>query len=875
MVLKRLIVTTLSALGLGALAAGPTSAQEIPAPDLFDGQVACSMNVPTPPMTLGMEVMMKVMSGMAISVDAMGVPRDGTGDGETDDSGLADILYVIDPENSNCGAGAYTQAEFDAATTVNGAGMEGFAVGDPRPVAAGIAADVGAGYSDTLAKFMAKVAADEAVTMAQKAVTDAGDDATDAQKKALTDAQAAQTKADAALYAVGTGPINMAGIAEWRAKGAVEMAIEGWNTAVTMAEAADTALDPTPYNDKYVQVNSEQLLGLVTGETVNLENLLEYVNSQGDNVSTQDAMTGEITGMSAFDVAGKLLIPMELWDHDDDADTDMVLRVNPEDDATYMSVSTRLEAVNDVVEALEKLQSENTNTLMQPAIDVAVARAKVEQAHYQEQFNTMVADDTDLRAPTARLPFVDTNSNGVRDEGEVDNDQFVARFSMKSRYDGLQAAETARDNAGVALETAVTTREAATAAVRTAFTNPQNFYQQLVDRRSFLKDQADAEVTRLAGLTGEDAPSEAMTTAAAKAVTDAQTALEAAETAQASFQDLVAEDSPVKALVEETLKPDAGMGAGDDGGVLVETIDNAFEAAAEAKTTADNAKATADTVAAAVEGLTGDEGAVSSNTAAISENADDITSLDGRVTVNENAIADHDMKLMQKKEYIDNLGAEIGFNPATGEGTGEGGMSRIDTNEAGVAANKASIGENRTMIGTNVDNIAANATAIMAEQTAREEADTMLGGRIDKEVMDRMAADGELMGHITTNAGNIMSNEMSIGANAGNITSNSDAIAANMNSIGSNASAISDNRNMIGELSDDLDVVRAGVAASMALAGMPAINGRGISIGVGSFDGESAFAVGFQIQGEMASFKVGVTSASGATGASAGVGFQF
>ena len=42
------------------------------------------------------------------------------------------------------------------------------------------------------------------------------------------------------------------------------------------------------------------------------------------------------------------------------------------------------------------------------------------------------------------------------------------------------------------------------------------------------------------------------------------------------------------------------------------------------------------------------------------------------------------------------------------------------------------------------------------------------------------------------------------------------------------------------------------VAASMALAGMPAINGRGISIGVGSFDGESAFAVGFQIQSDNA-----------------------
>ena len=109
----------------------------------------------------------------------------------------------------------------------------------------------------------------------------------------------------------------------------------------------------------------------------------------------------------------------------------------------------------------------------------------------------------------------------------------------------------------------------------------------------------------------------------------------------------------------------------------------------------------------------------------------------------------------------------------------------------------------------------------------------------------------------------------------GRISSNADAIASNMNSIGQNRSMINDNRNMIGELSDDLDVVRAGVAASMALAGMPAINGRGIAIGVGSYDGESAFAVGFQIQGEQASFKVGVTSSGGETGASAGVGFNF
>ena len=125
------------------------------------------------------------------------------------------------------------------------------------------------------------------------------------------------------------------------------------------------------------------------------------------------------------------------------------------------------------------------------------------------------------------------------------------------------------------------------------------------------------------------------------------------------------------------------------------------------------------------------------------------------------------------------------------------------------------------------------------------------------------------------NSGHIMENRGMIETNAAGISSNADAIAANMNSIGQNASAIGRNSEMITGLQDQMEVVRAGVAASMALAGMPAINGRGISIGVGSFDGESAFAVGFQIQSEMASFKVGLTSASGATGASAGVGFQF
>ena len=213
------------------------------------------------------------------------------------------------------------------------------------------------------------------------------------------------------------------------------------------------------------------------------------------------------------------------------------------------------------------------------------------------------------------------------------------------------------------------------------------------------------------------------------------------------------------------------------------------------------------------------------------------------------------------REVVDELtgeGGAVSMNTSMIEGNTEAivelegevwdaaGNSRIDMNETRST-------ENRSMIATNSGLIATNAGNIMGLRT---DVDSNMG-RIGQNETD-----------ILMNAGNIADNTTAIGVN-------SDAIASNMNSIGSNSSAISDNRNMIGELSESLEVVRAGVAASMALAGMPAINGRGISIGVGSFDGESAFAVGFQIQGEMASFKVGLTSGGGATGASAGVGFQF
>ena len=495
MVLKRLLVTTLGALGLGALAAGPASAQQVPAPDLFDGQVACSSNVPSgmamADAALGMSLGDTIKAGGMIAItkpdpdDPNQVIYVAGAAGETY-TDLTDLSFIIPPGNSNCGAGAYTQAEVDAANA-NG-GVAGFEAGDPKmPVSGAIAKDVAAGYTDTLNAYLAVSGADgadDAVKMARDLLKDDPEDE-DLQGD-LTDALTAQTAAHSDLYSVGAGPINMLGIAEWRAKFAVEDAVDAWNEAVETAEMAsstdaDGDLD-LAYNDKYVPVNSSQLLALFDDDVDILDadtitaKVRVYANAEGGNESAPDTNgvfepTMSVTE-SAFDDAGNLIAPMR--DDGDTSDTTVTLEADTNATATYSIVNIRLVAVNEAVDALVDLQEKNQNALLQPAIDEAVRRAKLEQAHYQAQFDAMVADTTNLDDTD---DIVDT---------DVD-EAAAAAYSIKSRYDAYLKAKTDRDNAGVELQTAFQEREAATAAVAAAFTDPQAFYQQLVDRREFLK----------------------------------------------------------------------------------------------------------------------------------------------------------------------------------------------------------------------------------------------------------------------------------------------------------------------------------------------------------------------------------------------------
>ena len=452
------------------------------------------------------------------------------------------------------------------------------------------------------------------------------------------------------------------------------------------------------------------------------------------------------------------------------------------------------------------------NTLSEIVAHLDAWQAAVDSA--QDTLDDANPETVDLAPLQQRLAKLEAGRNHVRDE--LTRLTRVAR-AVNPNVDHDSDAGTAAVSAVSLLdgyETALGELRATESRIRGAAGNLEAA-RNLVKERLENADSYLSQLVRLREFEKQDLLDRYDGSPPESALEAADEALDRARMQQTAHASLAGEaDNPANVLLNELVKARTnadGDVVDDDGQALITAISDTYNVA----------KGAADQAREVVDELTGEGGQVAMNTAAISENADNITALDGRVTQNEEDIASN--------------------------------TTMIGENRGMIMANTAGIAENRGMIMANTAGIAENRGMIMtnADEIVRVE------GRVD------------------TNWDAIAANQTAIETNSGRISSNADAIAANMNSIGSNSSAISDNRNMIGELSDDLDVVRAGVAASMALAGMPAINGRGISIGVGSFDGESAFAVGFQIQGEMASFKVGVTSASGATGASAGVGFQF
>jgi hypothetical protein len=132
-------------------------------------------------------------------------------------------------------------------------------------------------------------------------------------------------------------------------------------------------------------------------------------------------------------------------------------------------------------------------------------------------------------------------------------------------------------------------------------------------------------------------------------------------------------------------------------------------------------------------------------------------------------------------------------------------------------------------------------------------------------------------GLVTQNISDISDNVATLAVHEGLVTQNIADISSNMSGIMSNRSDIAANASSIVGLSDDVDMLRSGVASALAVAGMPMAPGQGwgAAIGTGYFDGESAIAAGVTYRSETYNVKFSLGSAGGETSASAGVAWDF
>ena len=575
MVLKRLLVTTLGALGLGALAAGTASGQgagdgNIPAPNVFDDQIACSSKAPTMPPTPATVAVGDMSSALDEALKGMDNIV-GDDDPETDD--LFNMLtYVVDPHAPDCGKGpGNKQVLNDQGELVDDVDGDGDAISNDFTEADGNAYTVAKGYSDTLGAFedlmdaeTVQEGAEEALEDAREAATttnpntDAIDDAQDALDEANDDLTVARTHYNAlAAGPDGANPINKAGVAEWMAKGAVVKAIGDWNDARLAAEDAATKLEGQEYTEadgtsKYIDLTDSH-----EAQVHRCRRKVQLLRPGGLRLAGYAGCDGEDGADNFDDDTGELIVPMETGDFDGDGT--MTTRRMAAAVTSVGNIREQVDGVNKAVEALEDAIDDNVNPLRTDALAEGLRRAKLEQAHWQEQLDNALADNTDLMMDEEIDEEDDNEAEQARKAG-THGVQSIASYNA-----AYKAAASEKTAAAADLRVAAMQREAATAAVIDAFNSAGAFYQQLVDLQQYAKDKADNAVTALAG----DA-TEAATKTATDAAESAAMALMKAEESLANYNTLQNpedENDPRKALgrhlAEDRRRRRSGLGGRD------------------------------------------------------------------------------------------------------------------------------------------------------------------------------------------------------------------------------------------------------------------------------------------------------------------------
>ena len=890
MILKRLLTTALGALGLSALAAGSAFAQtagggNIPAPDIFDDQITCSMFVPiTTGMNAAVPMPTKVPTGGTTSPldDAIGM-----GTATVTDSATLGLGYVIPTAGANCGAGA-TGPMFGAMNIDAGDGMGGGADGDfldagDTYMAGSIPMDVADGYTALLAKFTVvygdplvapdpntdvatSSGTDGVLKAAQKALNDAiaaGSTGTtlDPYNKAVTDAQAAHTKALATLNAADRGPIYQAGVAEWQAQSAVTNAIAAYNDQVGKVNTALTALDGLSYRtmqkdadgdgnpdagtgvSKYVPLGNPELF--VVGSSgdyavyidamgmarPNLSHLIDYTNSDLSDpqvgmaavAGSADDADGENsdTNDSNFTAAGKLIVPQVNWDHDGDSTTPTQLR-NVTDPNNRLGPDPNNASTSNIRTTVE-------NTRIATA---ALKKARDEntnpstQAIYDEAYRRAKLEQ-DYYDTLWQEVLSSTDDLRTIDQQNATGNNAVAAYSISSRSSKYVNENNKRFTNEQTLRTAVADRMKATEATAAAFTSPQSFYEQLVARREALKTTADNAVT--------DAQKDGGT--ASKALLDEQKAkedaLKAARDAKSTFDNLYADaNDPKVGLINTLVKND-----GDDGQALADAISSNYTSAAEAKTAADAAKTAADAaqtkadaaqtkadkVADSVAGLTGDDGSVGQNTASITKNTADIKeNRDDINQINSDLYGTTSSQHTSADACAGGLLNKVDCNVRTIDDV-KSDLEDLDKDLYGGDGDVGDIKRLDTAIGKNAGNIVKNADAI---------------GKNAGNIVKNADAIGKNAGNIVKNADAIGKNADDILTNAGHIATNVDNIAANAGNISTNAGNIANNAMAIesndADIAVNVDNIAANAGNIVVNAGNIATNATNIEANMGS-----------------------------------------
>ncbi len=189
----------------------------------------------------------------------------------------------------------------------------------------------------------------------------------------------------------------------------------------------------------------------------------------------------------------------------------------------------------------------------------------------------------------------------------------------------------------------------------------------------------------------------------------------------------------------------------------------------------------------------------------------------------------------------------------------------------------AKAGKGATALGAGAKVTGDNGIAIGAGAEAGEN-EIVIGNERQKKVTIGGFNLADITDDITTNTGNITTNTGNIATNTGNITTNAGNITTNAGNIATNAGNIATNAGNIATNTSNINVNRSGIAMAMAMSNLPTVKGDngGWGIAGGSFDGESALAVGANFNvGNQGVAKISISSSSGETSFGLGYGMGF